>query len=134
MEKFIKKYVKNGVACGISLFILIICLLVIISQNSTEKRMLLADIDKLQLQVVSLDGDRKTLIKHIDELETEADIYLSTLQDMKAYNAKLENKINSLETDIATADFMINDLEIALAELNERLEQQELQNSTTSQD
>ena len=113
-------------ATGIAIVVLIVCLCIIISNNSLEKRSLLANIEVLQLEVVSLEKDRKTLVDHITEMEDERQIYLATLQDMKAYNAKLEAKIKNLETDITTAEFMINDLEQSLADLNSKLEAQQL--------
>ena len=126
MEKKIKKLLSNSMATGIAIVVLIVCLCVIISNNSLEKRSLLANIEALQLEVVSLENDRKTLVDAITEMEDERQIYLATLQDMKAYNAKLEAKIKNLETDITTAEFMINDLEQSLADLNSKLEAQPL--------
>ena len=126
MEKKIKKLLSNSMATGIAIVVLIVCLCVIISNNSLEKRSLLANIEALQLEVVSLENDRKTLVDAITEMEDERQIYLATLQDMKAYNAKLEAKIKNLETDITTAEFMINDLEQSLADLNSKLEAQQL--------
>tara|TARA_Y100000590_G_scaffold253017_1_gene284221 strand:+ start:2467 stop:2850 length:384 start_codon:yes stop_codon:yes gene_type:complete len=126
MEKKIKKLLSNSMATGIAIVVLIVCLCIIISNNSLEKRSLLANIEVLQLEVVSLEKDRKTLVDHITEMEDERQIYLATLQDMKAYNAKLEAKIKNLETDITTAEFMINDLEQSLADLNSKIEAQPL--------
>ena len=126
MEKKIKKLLSNSMATGIAIVVLIVCLCIIISNNSLEKRSLLANIEVLQLEVVSLEKDRKTLVDHITEMEDERQIYLATLSDMKAYNAKLEAKIKNLETDVTTAEFMINDLEQSLADLNSKLEAQPL--------
>jgi len=113
-------------ATGTAIVVLIVCLLYIISNNSLEKKALLSNIEALQLEVVSLEKDRKTLVDHITEMEDERQIYLATLSDMKAYNAKLEAKIKNLETDVTTAEFMINDLEQSLADLNSKLEAQQL--------
>ena len=126
MEKKIKKLLSNSMATGTAIVVLIVCLLYIISNNSLEKKALLSNIEALQLEVVSLEKDRKTLVDHITEMEDERQIYLATLSDMKAYNAKLEAKIKNLETDITTAEFMINDLEQSLADLNSKLEAQQL--------
>ena len=126
MEKKIKKLLSNSMATGTAIVVLIVCLLYIISNNSLEKKALLSNIEALQLEVVSLEKDRKTLVDHITEMEDERQIYLATLQDMKAYNAKLEAKIKNLETDITTAEFMINDLEQSLADLNSKIEAQPL--------
>ena len=126
MEKKIKKLLSNSMATGITIVVLIVCLCIIISNNSLEKRSLLANIEALQLEVVSLENDRKTLVDAITGMEDERQIYLATLQDMKAYNAKLEAKIKNLETDITTAEFMINDLEQSLADLNSKIEAQPL--------
>ena len=126
MEKKIKKLLSNSMATGTAIVVLIVCLCIIISNNSLEKRSLLANIEVLQLEVVSLEKDRKTLVDHITEMEDERQIYLATLSDMKAYNAKLEAKIKNLETDVTTAEFMINDLEQSLADLNSKLEAQQL--------
>tara|TARA_Y100001970_G_C14209075_1_gene845832 strand:- start:721 stop:1104 length:384 start_codon:yes stop_codon:yes gene_type:complete len=126
MEKKIKKLLSNSMATGTAIVVLIVCLLYIISNNSLEKKALLSNIEALQLEVVSLEKDRKTLVDHITEMEDERQIYLATLSDMKAYNAKLEAKIKNLETDVTTAEFMINDLEQSLADLNSKLEAQQL--------
>ena len=136
MNNLYNFFIKNAKVVGTCYFILILILLVVISENGKQKRELLTSLSNTQLQVESLENDKATLQATISELQDQATIYLNTLSDMKAYNAKLEEMIASLETDIATADFMINDLEVALAEINERLEAQELQNSTetTTQD
>ena len=47
---------------------------------------------------------------------------------MKAYNADLEAKVTALNNDVQTAEFMINDLEQELIDINERLKAQETDN------
>ena len=125
MNSLYNFFIKNAKVVGTCYFILILILLVVISENGKQKRELLTSLSNTQLQVESLESDKATLEATIVELKADATIYLKTLTDMKSYNAKLEMMIASLETDIMTANFMINDLEVALAEINERLEAQE---------
>jgi len=131
MEKKIRELFKMGVAQAIGIIILIAVIFYQGSRVSSYK--MIADAaeqsyNTVQLEVVALEKALTSAAKKIRELEDEATIYLNTLSDMKAYNADLEAKVTALNNDVQTAEFMINDLEQELTDINERLKAQEADN------
>ena len=131
MEKKIRELFKMGVAQAIGIIILIAVIFYQGSRVSSYK--MIADAaeqsyNTIQLEVVALEKALTSAAKKIRELEDEATIYLNTLSDMKAYNADLEAKVTALNNDVQTAEFMINDLEQELIDINERLKAQEADN------
>lgn len=131
MEKKIRELFKMGVAQAIGIIILIAVIFYQGSRVSSYK--MIADAaeqsyNTIQLEVVALEKALTSAAKKIRELEDEATIYLNTLSDMKAYNADLEAKVTALNNDVQTAEFMINDLEQELTDINERLKAQEADN------
>ena len=131
MEKKIRELFKMGVAQAIGIIILIAVIFYQGSRVSSYK--MIADAaeqsyNTVQLEVVALEKALSSADKKIAELEDQAGIYLNTLSDMKAYNADLEAKVTALNNDVQTAEFMINDLEQELIDINERLKAQETDN------
>ena len=131
MEKKIRELFKMGVAQAIGIIILIAVIFYQGSRVSSYK--MIADAaeqsyNTVQLEVVALEKALTSADKKIAELEDQAGIYLNTLSDMKAYNADLEAKVTALNNDVQTAEFMINDLEQELTDINERLKAQEADN------
>jgi chromosome segregation ATPase len=117
-----------GVAQAIGIIVLLAVIFYQGSKISSYKSMYRGaeqSYNAIQLEVVSLETALNSATVEIAELEDEAKIYLSTLQDMKAYNADLETKIETLNNDVQTSEFMINDLETELNKINERLKAQE---------
>lgn len=131
MEKKIRELFKMGVAQAIGIIILIAVIFYQGSRVSSYKMIATAaeqSYNTVQLEVVALEKALTSAAKKIRELEDEATIYLNTLSDMKAYNADLEAKVTALNNDVQTAEFMINDLEQELIDINERLKAQEADN------
>tara|TARA_B100000965_G_scaffold386641_1_gene389098 strand:- start:2018 stop:2455 length:438 start_codon:yes stop_codon:yes gene_type:complete len=131
MEKKIRELFKMGVAQAIGIIILIAVIFYQGSRVSSYKMIATAaeqSYNTVQLEVVALEKALTSAAKKIRELEDEATIYLNTLSDMKAYNADLEAKVTALNNDVQTAEFMINDLEQELTDINERLKAQEADN------
>ena len=131
MEKKIRELFKMGVAQAIGIIILIAVIFYQGSRVSSYKMIAEASeqsYNTVQLEVVALEKALSSADKKIAELEDQAGIYLNTLSDMKAYNADLEAKVTALNNDVQTAEFMINDLEQELIDINERLKAQETDN------
>ena len=131
MEKKIRELFKMGVAQAIGIIILIAVIFYQGSRVSSYKMIAEASeqsYNTVQLEVVALEKALTSADKKIAELEDQAGIYLNTLSDMKAYNADLEAKVTALNNDVQTAEFMINDLEQELIDINERLKAQETDN------
>ena len=131
MEKKIRELFKMGVAQAIGIIILITLIFYQGSRVSSYKMIAEASeqsYNTVQLEVVALEKALTSADKKIAELEDQAGIYLNTLSDMKAYNADLEAKVTALNNDVQTAEFMINDLEQELIDINERLKAQETDN------
>ena len=128
MDKKIKQLFKMGVAQAIGVIVLIAVIFYQGSRRSSYKsqyRGAEQSYNTVQLEVVTLETALESADKKIAELEDQANIYLNTLSDMKAYNADLEAKVTALNNDVQTAEFMINDLEQELININERLKAQE---------
>ena len=131
MEKKIRELFKMGVAQAIGIIILIAVIFYQGSRVSSYKMIATAaeqSYNTVQLEVVALEKLLESADAKILELEDQATIYLNTLSDMKAYNADLEAKVTALNNDVQTAEFMINDLEQELIDINERLKAQEADN------
>ena len=131
MEKKIRELFKMGVAQAIGIIILIAVIFLQGARISSYKSVAAGaeqSHEALQLEVVALEKLLESADAKILELEDQATIYLNTLSDMKAYNADLEAKVTALNNDVQTAEFMINDLEQELMDINERLKAQETDN------
>ena len=109
-------------------FVIIAVLFVAVLWQSTHISGLKDARDQLADENDQLRIDVEAQQQIIAELNDEAHIYLDTLSDMKAYNADLERKVTALNNDVQTAEFMINDLEQELTDINERLKAHEADN------
>ena len=109
-------------------FVIIAVLFVAVLWQSTHISGLKDARDQLADENDQLRIDAEAQQQIIAELNDEAHIYLDTLSDMKAYNADLERKVTALNNDVQTAEFMINDLEQELIDINERLKAHEADN------
>ena len=109
-------------------FVIIAVLFVAVLWQSTHISGLKDARDQLADENDQLRIDTEAQQQIIAELNDEAHIYLDTLSDMKAYNADLEAKVTALNNDVQTAEFMINDLEQELIDINERLRAHETDN------